>query len=47
MHGQKNIKICNFVIACVSHSLITFEHAFSIYKVTALQRNNTAFFLHD
>jgi hypothetical protein len=33
---QTNIN-CNFVIACVSHSLITFEQAFSIYKFTALQ----------
>ena len=28
---------CNFVIARVSHSLITCEQVFSIYKFTALQ----------
>jgi hypothetical protein len=38
---------CNFDTACVSHSLITFEQAFSIYKFSALQLNNTDFFLNN
>ena len=43
---QANINY-NFVISCVSHNIIIFEQAFSIYKFTALQLNNTAFFLHN